>query len=95
MDATALAAIFDKLGRDHLQQIMARDSHPKGSAEWHRFDQGRWAFKEAALSVDRATGHTRDIYESWVGEWSPEPTEEDWAATFQPGERGRDVEGSV
>ena len=69
-----LDAILDRLGRHHLQQAMSRDAHPHGSPEWHRFDQGRWAFREAALCVDRSTGHTRDIYGAWLNEWSPDDT---------------------
>lgn len=72
MPQVDLDAIFNHLGRDYAQQIVARDSHAKGSAEWSRFDQGRWAFREAALTVNRAAGYSSDVYGAWLDEWTPE-----------------------
>lgn len=71
-----IGTILERIGHDHWGMIAARDAEEKGSADWHRFDQGRWAFREAALNVARMAGRsTVDIYNTWQAEWTPPASE--------------------
>lgn len=64
--------ILERLGHEHFGMIVARNREATGSADWHRFDQARWAFKTAALDVARMAGRsTIPIHNEWTPEWSP------------------------
>lgn len=69
--AEQVARIFADLGRNRIQQAMSESQESKGSPEWHRFGQGRWAFTHAANIVNRHLGYPVDIWGEWIEEWSP------------------------
>lgn len=69
--AKQVARIFEELGRNRVQQAMSESWESKGSPEWHRFGQGRWAFTHAANIVNRHLGYPVDIWGEWIEEWSP------------------------
>ena len=65
-----------RIGRDMAQQTMAAEGHKRQGLddrhhyhEYHRFQQGRWAFYESARLICQYFG--RD-FEAWLTEWRPE-----------------------
>lgn len=71
-----IAETLHRIGREYLQQTRARNHHrgvgPPDNwddhdyKEFHRFAQGRWAFKESARLLCQHAG--RD-FEAWLDEW--------------------------
>jgi len=71
-----LSETLARIGRDMAQQRMAYEYHkrlglddPHHYREYHRFDQGRWAFYESARLICQYFGHD---FDEWLKEWGPE-----------------------
>ena len=64
------------LGRDMAQQREAAERHKRLGLdnqhhyhEYHRLDQGRWAFYESAQVICQCFGQD---FNAWLSEWGPE-----------------------
>lgn len=71
-----LTETLARIGRDMAQQQAAAEHHKRIGlddryhyAEYHRFNQGRWAFYESARLI--CQNFNRD-FEAWLSEWKPE-----------------------
>jgi hypothetical protein len=74
-----LAETLARIGRDMAQQRMAAEDHKRRGLddrhhyhEYHRFEQGRWAFYESARLICQ---HFGQDFEAWLSEWGPEQPE--------------------
>lgn len=71
-----LTETLARIGRDMAQQQAAAEHHKRQDPddrhhyhEYHRFNQGRWAFYESGRLICQYFG--RD-FEAWLSEWEPE-----------------------
>jgi hypothetical protein len=71
-----LTETLARIGRDMAQQRMAAEHHKRlglddrhNYHEYHRLDQGRWAFYESARLICQ---HFSQDFEAWLSEWGPE-----------------------